>query len=145
MQEFPHHYRVNASAEADGNATIKADDLPEIVTAPPAEFGGPGDQWSPETLLVGAIADCFVLTFRAIASASKLEWSALECSAEGVLERVERVTRFTAVTVRARLTVPAGTDSDKAQRLLQKSEDACLVTRSMLAESHLEAEVIVED
>lgn len=145
MQEFPHHYRVNASAEADGNVTIKADDLPEIVTAPPAEFGGPGDQWSPETLLVGAIADCFVLTFRAIASASKLEWSALECSAEGVLERVERVTRFTAVTVRARLTVPAGTDSDKAQRLLQKSEDACLVTRSMLAESHLEAEVIVED
>ena len=88
MQEFPHHYRVNASAEADGNVTIKADDLPEIVTAPPAEFGGPGDQWSPETLLVGAIADCFVLTFRAIASASKLEWSALECSAEGVLERV---------------------------------------------------------
>ena len=145
MQEFPHHYRVNASAEADGNVTIKADDLPEIVTAPPAEFGGPGDQWSPETLLVGAIADCFVLTFRAIASASKLEWSALECSAEGVLERVERVTRFTAVTVRARLTVPAGTDSDKAQRLLQKSEDACLVPRSMLAESHLEAEVIVED
>ena len=57
----------------------------------------------------------------------------------------ERVTRFTAVTVRARLTVPAGTDSDKAQRLLQKSEDACLVTRSMLTESHLEAEVIVED
>lgn len=145
MQEFPHHYRVNASAEVDGNVIIKADDLPEIVTAPPAEFGGPGDQWSPETLLVGAIADCFVLTFRAIASASKLEWSALECSAEGVLERVERVTRFTAVTVRARLTVPAGTDSDKAQRLLQKSEDACLVTRSMLAESHLEAEVIVED
>ena len=145
MQELPHHYRVNASAEADGNVTIKADDLPEIVTAPPAEFGGPGDQWSPETLLVGAIADCFVLTFRAIASASKLEWSALECSAEGVLERVERVTRLTAVTVRARLTVPAGTDSDKAQRLLQKSEDACLVTRSMLAESHLEAEVIVED
>jgi len=145
MQELPHHYRVNASAEVDGNVIIKADDLPEIVTAPPAEFGGPGDQWSPETLLVGAIADCFVLTFRAIASASKLEWSALECSAEGVLERVERVTRFTAVTVRARLTVPAGTDSDKAQRLLQKSEDACLVTRSMLAESHLEAEVIVED
>ena len=145
MQELPHHYRVNASAEVDGNVIIKADDLPEIVTAPPAEFGGPGDQWSPETLLVGAIADCFVLTFRAIASASKLEWSALECSAEGVLERVERVTRFTAVTVRARLTVPAGTDSDKAQRLLQKSEDACLVTRSMLVESHLEAEVIVED
>jgi peroxiredoxin-like protein len=145
MQDLPHHYHVNASAEADGNVTIKADDLPQIVTAPPAEFGGPGDQWSPETLLVGAIADCFILTFRAVARASKLEWTRLECSAEGVLERVERVTRFTRVTVRATLTVPAGTDSDKAERLLEKSEEACLITRSMTAESHLEAEIIVAD
>lgn len=145
MQDLPHHYHVNASAETDGNVTIKADDLPQIVTAPPAEFGGPGDQWSPETLLVGAIADCFILTFRAIARASKLEWTRLECSAEGVLERVERVTRFTTVTVKATLTVPAGTDEDKAERLLEKSEEACLVTRSMLAESHLETEIIVAD
>jgi uncharacterized OsmC-like protein len=85
------------------------------------------------------------LTFRAVARASKLEWTRLECSAEGVLERVERVTRFTRVTVRATLTVPAGTDSDKAERLLEKSEEACLITRSMIAESHLEAEIIVAD
>lgn len=143
MQDLPHHYRVNSSAEAEGNVTLKADDLPQIVTAPPAEFGGPGDQWSPETLLVGAVADCFILTFRAIARASRLEWNNLDCSAEGTLARVERVTRFTSVTIRATLTVPAGTDVDKAQRLLAKSEEACLVTRSLLADAHLEAEVIV--
>ncbi len=143
MQDLPHHYHVNASAEAEGNITLKAEDLPRIVTAAPAEFGGPGDQWSPETLLVGAVADCFILTFRAIARASKLEWTNLECSAEGVLDRVERVTRFTAFTVRATLTVPAGSDPDKARRLLEKAEGSCLITRSMLAETHLEAEVIV--
>ena len=143
MQDLPHHYHVSASAATTGNIMLKADDLPQLVTAPPAEFGGPGDQWSPETLLVGAVADCFILTFRAIARASKLEWTNLECSAEGVLERVERVTRFTAFTVNAKLTVPAGTDADKAQRLLEKAEEACLITRSLLAESHLEAEVIV--
>jgi peroxiredoxin-like protein len=143
MQDLPHHYLVSASAETEGHVTLKADDLPQLVTAPPAEFGGPGDQWSPETLLVGAIADCFILTFRAIARASKLEWTNLECSAEGVLERVERVTRFTTITVRASLSVPAGTDAEKARLLLEKSEAACLVTRSLLAEAHLEAEVIV--
>jgi len=143
MQDLPHHYHVNASAEAEGNITLKAEDLPQVVTAAPAEFGGPGDQWSPETLLVGAVADCFILTFRAIARASKLEWTNLDCSAEGVLDRVERVTRFTAFTVRATLTVPAGSDPDKARRLLEKAEGSCLVTRSMLAETHLEAEVIV--
>jgi len=143
MQDLPHYYHVNASAEAEGNIALKAENLPQLVSAPPAEFGGPGDQWSPETLLVGAVADCFILTFRAIARASKLEWTNLECSAEGLLERVERVTRFTAFTVRASLTVPAGTDAEKARKLLEKSEDVCLVTRSLLAESHLEAEVIV--
>jgi peroxiredoxin-like protein len=144
MQDLPHHYNVSASAETEGNVTLKADDVPQLVTAPPAEFGGPGDQWSPETLLVGSVADCFILTFRAIARASKLEWSNLECSAEGVLDRVEKVTRFTSITVRATLTVPADTDAAKAQRLLEKAEGACLVTNSMTCEAHLEAEVINE-
>ena len=145
MQDLPHHYHVNASAESDGNVALKADNLPLLVTAPPAEFGGPGDQWSPETLLVGAVADCFVLTFRAIARASKLDWNNLECTAEGVLDRVDKATRFTAVTVTARLTVPAGTDGDKAQRLLEKSEAACLITRSLLAETHLHTEILFAD
>jgi len=144
MQDLPHYYHVNASAEAEGNVTLKANEVPQLVTAPPAEFGGPGDQWSPETLLVGAVADCFILTFRAVARASKLEWSELDCAVEGTLERVERVTRFTSFTVRATLTVPEDTDTAKAQRLMEKSEAACLITRSLLAETHLDAHIIVE-
>lgn len=144
MQDLPHHYLVSANAEAQGTVALKADDLPQLVSAPPAEFGGPGDQWSPEHLLVAAVADCFILTFRAVAKASKLEWISLESSAQGVLDRVERVTRFTGFTVRATLTVPEGTDIDKARRLMEKSEAACLVTNSLLAQCHLEADIIVE-
>jgi peroxiredoxin-like protein len=142
MQDLPHHYLVSAEAEAEGNIALKSDNMPQLVSAPPAEFGGPGDQWSPEHLLVASVADCFILTFRAIARASKMDWVSLEASADGVLDRVDRVTRFTAITVRATLTVPAGTDESKARRLLQKAEDACLVTNSMTAETHLEADII---
>ena len=142
MQDFPHHYLVNAEAEAEGNIALKSDNMPQLVSAPPAEFGGPGDQWSPEHLLVASVADCFILTFRAIARASKLEWESLEASADGVLDRVDRVTQFTSVTVKATLTVPAGTNEEKARRLLQKAEDACLITNSMTAETHLEADII---
>ena len=144
MQDLPHHYQVSANAEVDGNVALKADDLPQLISAPPAEFGGPGDQWSPEHLLVASVADCFILTFRAVARASKLEWSGIESSAVGILERVDRVTRFTSFTVSATLTVPAGTDIDKARRLLEKSEAACLITNSLSAETHLKADVIVE-
>ncbi len=142
MQDLPHHYTVTAGAEAEGNVTLTTDGVPQLITAPPAEFGGPGDQWSPETLLVGSIADCFILTFRAIARASKLEWDKLDCSAEGVLERVERVTRFTSATVHATLTVPAATDVAKAEKLLEKAESACLITNSLACETHLKAEVV---
>jgi peroxiredoxin-like protein len=144
MQELPHHYHVTASAESEGNVALKANDVPQLITAPPAEFGGPGDQWSPETLLVGAVANCYILTFRAIVRASKLEWSSVDCSAEGILERVDRVTRFTSITVKATLTVPADTDAARAKRLLEKAEAVCLISNSLSADTHLEAEIIVE-
>jgi peroxiredoxin-like protein len=143
MQDFPHRYHVSAAAKSGDNIILTADNLPQLVSAPPAQFGGPGDQWSPEHLLVASVADCFILTFRAVAQASKLEWDNLEAAAEGVLERVERVTRFTAITVSATLTVPAGVDVDKARRLLEKAEEACLITNSLSAETHLETDVIV--
>jgi peroxiredoxin-like protein len=142
MQDLPHHYTVTAAAGSSGNVTLNADGVEAIESAPPAEFGGPGDRWSPESLLVAAVADCFVLTFRAIARASKLDWEQLECSAEGTLDRVERVTRFTAVNVSARLTVPAGTDTEKAEKLLHKAEENCLITNSLNVQTSLATEVV---
>ena len=70
MQPFPHHYAVVAKAETQSDVALEGERLPPIASAPPTEFGGPGDRWSPETLLVAAVADCFILTFRAIAGAS---------------------------------------------------------------------------
>ena len=61
MQPFPHHYSVVAKADMQGDITLEGERLPPIQSAPPTEFGGPGDRWSPETLFVAAVADCFVL------------------------------------------------------------------------------------
>ena len=144
MQELPHYYHATASAAADSHVEMASGDFPQIIAAPPVEFGGPGDQWSPEHLLVGTVANCFILTFRAIAAASRLEWIDLECSAEGTLERVDRITKFTAFTITAKLRVGAGTDPDKAQKLMEKAEAGCLITNSLSAGSHLDAEVVVD-
>ena|SRR3972149_3353433 len=141
MQEFPHRYSVAAVASVEGDVLLEGDRLPSLASAPPAEFGGPGDRWSPETLLVAAIADCFVLTFRAIAGASKLPWTSLRCDVEGTLDRVERVIQFTGFLVRASLRVPAGTNEEQARRLLARAEQSCLITNSLEGTSHLEAEV----
>jgi peroxiredoxin-like protein len=143
MHPFPHRYLVEAEAADAERITVSAPGLPPLATAAPVEFGGPGDQWSPETLLVAAAVDCFVLTFRAIAQASKLPWTHLSCSGEGVLDRVEGTTRFTALALTARLTVPADGDAEKARRLLEKAERGCLITNSLALQPTLSAEVDV--
>jgi organic hydroperoxide reductase OsmC/OhrA len=71
---------------------VASQGLADLTTDVPREFGGPGDQWSPEALLIAAVADCFVLTFRAIATPSRVVWHALDCDATGKLERVDRTT-----------------------------------------------------
>ena len=144
MQPFPHHYSVAARAAAQGDVTLTGDRLPAIPSAPPTEFGGPGDRWSPETLMVAAVADCFVLTFRGIAGVSRFPWVALDCDVTGTVERVERVTQFTALEVRARLRVPAGANEDQARRLLAKAEETCLVTNSLKVRPHLDAVVEID-
>lgn len=144
MQPFPHHYSVSARAATQGEVAIQGDRLPTIASAPPTEFGGPGDRWSPETLLVAAVADCFILTFRGIAGLSRLPWTSLECNVTGKVDRVDRVTQFTELRVHARLRVPVGTNEDQARRLLAKAEETCLVTNSLKVHPQLEAIVEFE-
>lgn len=133
MDPFPHHYRVSATGGPQG-AISHGGDLPPLLGNAPAQFGGPGDQWSPEELLAAAVADCFILTFRAVAAASGLTWTSLSCRAEGLLERIDRVTRFTRFDVHVELEVLEGSDPERVARLLEKSEAGCIITNSMNAQ-----------
>lgn len=144
MQNFPHTYRVSARADRDGDVEVVAEGLEPIVTAPPRQFDGPGDRWSPEDLLVAAIADCLILTFRAIAKHSKFDWRRLDCAVDGTLDKDEDGARFTAFQLHADLVIPDGEDSDKAKRLLEKAESHCLVTASLSGEVSLKVNVTVE-
>jgi organic hydroperoxide reductase OsmC/OhrA len=145
MQELPHQYRVAAAGAIGGDVELTTERAPGLRSASPAEFGGPGDRWSPETLLVGAVADCFILTFRAVARASKLSWASLRCDVTGTLDRVDRVTQFTHLHLRAHLLVPAGTDPEYARRTLEKAERSCLIANSLKATIHLESDVVASD
>jgi organic hydroperoxide reductase OsmC/OhrA len=141
MQPYPHHYAVEASATPEGDVPVSSEGLPTLATAPPKEFDGPGGRWSPEALLCAAVADCFLLSFRAVARAGKLAWHALRCEVEGTLDRRDGKTRFTHIVVRAVLDVPEGTDPDRAKSLMERAEHVCLISNSLVAERHIEATV----
>lgn len=142
MHPYPHLYFASAAGQPAGGVAVTSPGLPEIATASPPEFDGPGGVWSPEALLCASIADCFVLTFRSLASASRFEWMGLTCRVDGVLDRAEGVTRFTGYTTHAKLEVPRASDLAKARTLLEKAEQKCLVANSLLGTRALVAEVI---
>lgn len=144
MREFPHHYTASAAGSPNGDVTLGSGPLQELRSAAPAEFDGPGDRWSPETLLTAAIADCFVLTFRAIAKSSGLPWLTLACHASGTLDRVDRVPQFTGFAIKASLRVPVGADVDQARRLLGRAERGCLIANSLKARVDFDMEISVE-
>lgn len=143
MHPYPHSYVVDASGQAGGPVAVTSVGLPDIVTAPPPQFDGPGGTWSPETLLCAAVADCFILSFRAFARATRFEWSQLECRVAGTLERIERVPQFTAFRTSATLSVPPDADIAKAQKLLEQAEHGCLISNSLRGARTLEAQVLV--
>ena len=144
MQGYPHHYLVSAVGGNEGSVVVSGEGLPDLETQSPPQFGGPEGVWSPETMLSAAAANCFILSFRAIARASKFEWTSLECNVDGVLDRPERSTYFTALNIHAVLHVPEGARVELAQRLLEKSEQICLITASLKSEIALTTDIQVD-
>lgn len=141
MQSLPHHYTVTVTGQPEQNLICSVDHVPPLTVAPPPQFGGPGDQWSPEALLMAAIANCLVLSFRSIAKASGLSWLSIDCVSEGKLDKVDRKVQFTEVWTRATLVVSAADDVDRALQLLNKAEQTCFVSNSLSSESHFKGEV----
>ncbi len=144
MKQLPHTYSVTVAGDPEANLTASADKLPSLEVAPPAEFGGPGDQWSPEALLMAAVANCLVLSFRAIAKASKFDWRSIECESSGVLDKVERRILFTRVDTRVRLMIPPEASAENAEKLLHKAEQSCFVSNSLSCDNVLTCEVVTD-
>jgi len=141
VKALPHVYTIDAHSGPEGSVRLTTAGVPELSSAAPAEFGGPGDQWSPEALLLAALADCFSLSFRASARASSLEWSELSCKANGTLDRVDGRLCFTRIDLVARLVLAPGQRADRAERLLRKAETGCPISASLATEIHLDLSI----
>ena len=143
MKPLPHRYDVRLTGNPTGYATLTVPGVPDLMAAPPSDFDGPGDAWSPEHLLVAAVETCFLFTLRAVAQASRIEFTSLAIDGEGVVDRANGVMRFTEIVLRPRVALPAGADCTRVRRALEKAEKACLVSASLSTPIRLEPEVTV--
>jgi len=142
MHPYPHTYVASAHGADIGLIAVTSPELPRLETGAPPQFDGPGGVWSPETLLCASLADCFVLTFRAVSRSCRFAWLHLECRVEGVLERLPTGSEFTRYTTFARLTVAQGCDLAKARQLLERAEHGCLIANSLRGARTLEAQIV---
>jgi len=136
MDNFPHKYAIKASCKQSGAITTTSRQCSPLLIAEPKEFDGSGEYWSPEQTFVAIVANCLLLTFRAIANASKFSWVDIKCDAQGLLERVDGINKFTEVNVEVTLILSSEVDKSKGLRLLTKAENQCLIKNSINAQTN---------
>ncbi|HMS64361.1 MAG TPA: OsmC family protein [Ignavibacteria bacterium] len=102
----------------------------EVATPPEFPKGIPGI-WSPEHLFTAAVSSCLMTTFLAIAENSKLEFTGFSCNSKGKLDQVDGKFQMTEVILEPTVTIVNEKDREKAERILIKSEAACLITNSI--------------
>lgn len=138
---FPFHVRWTGGKQGVASAPGIA---PELPVGSPPEFGGPAGLWTPEHFYAGAAITCWMTTFLAVAELSKLEVVGVEASGEALVERQEdRRYAIPRIVLRPRVTVAREADRERALRLIEKAEGACLVARSMKTAVALEPTVLV--
>ncbi len=137
-----HEYHTSVSWSVDEGGRTESSGLPTLTTAPPLEFGGPGGSWSPEHLFLSSANTCVLWTFVAMARISQLEVSGWRSKAKGTVERLEgQGWIFTGIVIEVELTVSKASDIERAERLVHKAEQNCLISKSMKTPVKLEAKV----
>lgn len=128
-----HNYIVNVNWSKDRVGNLSAPDLDNnIEVATPPEFPkGVEGIWSPEHLFTAAVNSCLMTTFLSIAENSKLAYSHFSSSASGKLEMVDGKYMMSEVSLHPIVTIADENERGRAEKVLQKAEQNCLISNSV--------------
>ena len=137
----PHAYTVNIEWNSDRKGTMSSPELNNTldVATPPNFPKGMEGVWSPEHLFTAAVASCLMTTFLSIAENSKLNFVSFKIESKGILEQIEGKFLMTRVELYPVVVINEEKDRERAERILQKSEAACLVSNSVKAKVEMKA------
>ncbi len=138
-----HSYNVSLKWEEGRKGVMHSPELPtkiEVATPPEFDKGIPGI-WSPEHLFTAAVLSCFMTTFLAISEFSKLEFKSFDCDAEGVLDKVDGKFLMTEINLKILLVIDDESKKERAERILEKSEAACLISNSIKTKVNLISDI----
>lgn len=132
-----HYYNVDVNWNTERKGMIcspelnkSADTCIEVATPPEFPKGMPGI-WSPEHLFTAAVSSCLMTTFLSIAENSKLSFVRFSCKSKGKLEQVDGKFMMSEIILEPTVTIADEKDRARAEKVLQKSEAACLIANSV--------------
>lgn len=133
-------YRVSAWWTSGRTGLAKCESSPNTIHFSEAEeLGGLQGRWTPEQLLLCALAGCFTTTFHDVARGAKFEYTDLEVEIEGSVKRSRtNGCNFTEILIRPRLTVPVEDQREPGLALLRRAKALCMISRAVTAPQTLE-------
>jgi organic hydroperoxide reductase OsmC/OhrA len=136
-------YRVSAWWTSGRTGLAKCESSPNTIHfSEAAELGGLQGRWTPEQLLLCALAACFTTTFHEVARATKFEFTDLEVEIEGSVHRNRNTgCNFDEILIRPRLTVPCDDQREAGLSLLRKTKSQCMISRAITVPQTLDATV----
>jgi len=140
-----HSYEVDVNWVVDRIGILFSPELnDEMQVATPPQFqNGVEKVWSPEHLFTAAVNSCLMTTFLAVAENSKLEFKKFSSKAYGKLEKIDGRYIMSEITLIPSLTIFREEDREKAIRILNKSEESCLISNSVRSKIVMTAEIKV--
>jgi len=144
--ENAHYYDVNIAWESDRKGMLSSSVLHnDLEVATPPEFPkGIAGIWSPEHLLVAAVNSCLMTTFLSIAESSGLEFLKFNSKASGKLEIVDGKHIMSEITLEPEIIISDSSKKERAERILQKAEAACLISNSIKSAIIFKPHVVIE-
>lgn len=142
----PHAYSVHIEWNHDRKGTMSSPELNtalEVATPPQFPKGMEGI-WSPEHLFTAAVSSCLMTTFLAIAENYKLNFTSFIVGSKGILENVEGKFLMTRVELYPEVVISDEKDRERTERILQKSEAACLISNSVKATVSMQTSILVK-
>lgn len=128
--------KFETHAETGNKESWKTDSREELEVGIPPEFDGGYEGLAPENLYALSLTNCFVATFNAISKRSNLDFEKIE--ADGLLEVGQKDEDTMMKTMNLEVTVQSPEDEDKAELILEKTENNCWILNSVKTELNIE-------
>ncbi|TYR81768.1 OsmC family protein [Priestia megaterium] len=141
MAKHSFHLQANWPGGRNDVGTIDAGQLKTTISIP-KEMDGPGIGTNPDEMLLGAAATCYIITLAAMLERSGVQHALLTMESKAVVDVTKGVFTYEKIIHRPHVVLRQEDmkQESKVQRLMEKAETSCMISRAIQGNVIIELE-----